>query len=157
MSFEEIKVLPIGTVSCARTDLSDDDWGSVESTITLDPERFTPDVLLGLDAFSHIEVVYYFHRVLMEDIHQGARHPRGQKDWPRVGIFAQRAKARPNRIGVSRCALLELDGLTLRVRGLDAVDATPVLDLKPYFVEFGPIGELRQPAWSHEIMANYYR
>jgi len=157
MSLEEINILPIGAVSCARTDLSDDDWGSVESTITLDSERFTPDVLLGLDAFSHIEVVYYFHRVLLEDIHHGARHPRGQKDWPRVGIFAQRAKARPNRIGVSRCALIELNGLTLRVRGLDAVDATPVLDIKPYFEEFGPLDEVRQPAWSHEIMTNYYR
>jgi tRNA-Thr(GGU) m(6)t(6)A37 methyltransferase TsaA len=157
MSAEEIIVRPIGTVSCPRTDLSDDDWGMVESSITIDPEQFAEDALLGLDAFSHIEVVYHFHQVRVDEIHQGARHPRGRKDWPRVGIIAQRAKARPNRIGVSRCLLVGVNGMELRVRGLDAVDGTPVLDLKPYFVEFGPVGEVRQPPWSHEIMKDYYR
>lgn len=157
MSAEEIVVRAIGVVSCHRTDLSDDDWGTVESTITIDSKQFSEDALAGLDAFSHIEVVYHFHRVEVEEIHDGARHPRGRNDWPRVGIMAQRAKARPNRIGVSRCGLLGVDGMVLRVRGLDAVDGTPVLDIKPYFDEFGPIGEVRQPPWSHEIMENYYR
>jgi tRNA (adenine37-N6)-methyltransferase len=157
MSTDEITLHPIGTVSCARTDTRDDDWGLVESTISLDPERFSPDVLLGLDAFSHIEVVYFFHLVREEQIHLGARHPRGRTDWPLTGIFAQRAKARPNRLGISRCALLEVDGLILRVRGLDAIDGSPVIDIKPYFNEFGPRGQVVQPAWSQEVMEHYYR
>ncbi|MCX4242444.1 SAM-dependent methyltransferase [Paraliomyxa miuraensis] len=157
MSSEAIALRPIAVVHCHRTDTSDDDWGSVESTIELDAERFAPEVLLGLDAFSHIEVVYAFHLVREDRIHLGARHPRGRSDWPLTGILAQRAKARPNRLGVSRCALLGVEGLVLRVRGLDAIEGSPVLDIKPYFEEFGPRGEVRQPAWSHEIMKDYYR
>ncbi len=157
MSPEAIVCKPIGFVSSARTDLRDDNWGSVESTIIIDAAQFSEDGLLGLDAFSHIEVVYYFHRVLEETILHGARHPRNQVDWPRVGILSQRAKARPNRLGVSRCRLLSINGLELRVMSLDAVDGSPVLDIKPYFAEFGPIGKIRQPPWSHGIMVDYYR
>ena len=73
-----------------------------------------------------------------------------------MGIFAQRAKGRPNRIGVSVCRLIRVDGLVLTVQGLDAIDGTPVVDLKPYMVEFAPRGEVRQPSWSHELMAAYW-
>ena len=73
-----------------------------------------------------------------------------------MGIFAQRAKGRPNRIGVTVCRLLAVEGLTLTVQALDAIDGTPVLDLKPYMAEFGPRGEIRQPAWSRELMAGYW-
>ncbi|MDQ1812153.1 TrmO family methyltransferase [Massilia sp. CCM 9210] len=100
---------------------------------------------------------YHLHRVPLEEIERGARHPRGRADWPNVGILAQRAKARPNLIGLARCQLLSVDGRTLRVRGLDAVDGSPVPDIKPYLAEFGPIGEVRQPVWSHEVMKDYYR
>ena len=157
MSVDPIIMAPIGTVASPRTDLSDDYWGGVESTITLDAPALTPAALLELPTFSHIEVIYYLHRVPVEEIEQGARHPRGRADWPNVGILAQRAKARPNLIGVSRCRLLSVEGLTLRVRGLDAIDGTPVLDIKPYLAEFGPIGEVWQPSWSHEVMRDYYR
>lgn len=149
-------VEPIGRVSSPRTEAIDDDWGAIESTLTLDPEQFSADALLGLDAFSHVEVVYVFDRVDPARVQVGARHPRGNADWPKVGIFAQRAKGRPNRIGVSVCELLGVDGLTVRVRGLDAIDGTPVLDLKPVMREFLPRGEVRQPAWSSELMAAYW-
>jgi tRNA (Thr-GGU) A37 N-methylase len=79
-----------------------------------------------------------------------------QPDWPEVGIYAHRAKRRPNRLGVSVCELLGIEGTTLNVRGLDAIDGTPVLDLKPYMVEFAPGTEVRQPAWSHELMRGYW-
>lgn len=81
----------------------------------------------------------------------------GREDGPLVGIFAQRGKNRPNRLGVSRCELLKVDGLDLHVRGLDAVAGTPVLDLKPWLAEFGARGEVRQAAWSTELMEEYYR
>jgi tRNA-Thr(GGU) m(6)t(6)A37 methyltransferase TsaA len=150
-------VTPIGRVSSPRTEPIDDDWDSVTSTITLDADLFAPEALDGLVEFSHVEVVYVFDRVDPAAVQSGARHPRGNPEWPRVGIFAQRAKGRPNRIGVSVCRLLGVDGLTLTVHALDAIDGTPVLDVKPYLAEFAPRGEVRQPAWSHELMAGYWR
>ena len=72
-------------------------------------------------------------------------------------MFAQRAKMRPNRLGVSSCRLLGVEGLDLRVRGLDAVDGTPVLDVKPYVREFEPPpSDVRQPAWVGELMVQYW-
>jgi tRNA-Thr(GGU) m(6)t(6)A37 methyltransferase TsaA len=150
-----IEVRPIGHVRGGRTEPIDDDWGPVEASVVLD-DRFSPDALAGLDAFSHVEVVFVFHGVDESRLELGARRPRGRADWPEVGIFAQRAKARPNRIGVTTCDLVGIDGLEVRVRGLDAIDGTPVLDLKPHLAEFGPRGEVRQPAWSHELMRDYW-
>jgi tRNA (adenine37-N6)-methyltransferase len=152
-----MEMVPIGRVRSPRTEPLDDDWDSVTATVTLDADLFTPDALDGLDAFSHVEVVYVFDRVDPATVQTGARHPRNNPDWPAVGIFAQRAKGRPNRIGVSVCRLLAVDGLTLTVHALDAVDGSPVLDVKPYLAEFAPRGEVRQPAWSHELMSGYWR
>ena len=146
---------PVGYVRSPRTQPLDDDWDAVTSTVTLDA-RFSPDALRGLEEFSHVEVVYVFDRVDPARVQTAARHPRGNPDWPEVGIFAQRAKARPNRLGVSVCRLLGVDGRTVTVQALDAVDGTPVLDLKPYLSEFAPRGEVRQPAWAHELMAGYW-
>ncbi len=101
----EFTVRAIGTVSCPRTEAIDDDWGPIESTIALDATRFTADVLAGLGDFSHVDVVYLFDQVDEAKVNLGARHPRGNEDWPLVGIFAQRAKARPNRLGVTTCEL----------------------------------------------------
>jgi tRNA-Thr(GGU) m(6)t(6)A37 methyltransferase TsaA len=153
---DSIDMQPVGVVRGGRAEAVDDDWGASEATIVLDAGRFSPDVVAGLDAFSHLDVLYVFHLVEPGDVNLGARHPRGRTDWPRVGIFAQRAKARPNRIGVTTCALVGVAGLELRVRGLDAVDGTPVLDIKPYMAEFGPRGDVREPAWARELMANYW-
>ncbi len=150
-----VELSPIGTVRGGRTEPVDDDWGPVEATIELDA-RFPPDALAGLDGFSHLDVVYVFHLVDPAEVTTGARHPRGRTDWPKVGIFAQRAKTRPNRIGVCTCELLGVDGLRVRVRGLDAIDGTPVLDLKPYLEEFAPRGPVREPAWVRELMAGYW-
>ncbi|MEV6203407.1 SAM-dependent methyltransferase [Streptomyces sp. NPDC051771] len=151
----EIVSEPVGRVVGGRADVLDDEWGGVAAVIRLD-ERFGADALAGLDAFSHVEVVYHFDRVPAEKVETGARHPRGNTDWPLVGIFAQRGKNRPNRLGVSRCRLLRVDGREVHVEGLDAVDGTPVLDIKPYMTEFGPRGATTQPGWATEIMRHYY-
>lgn len=147
---------PIGFVRSSRTVPIDDAWADIRATITLDAERFTPAALCGLTEFSHVEVLYVFDRVDSATVETSARHPRGNESWPLVGVFAQRAKDRPNRIGVSVCELVAVDGLEVTVAALDAIDATPVLDLKPYMAEFAPRGELRQPTWSHELMAGYW-
>jgi len=152
-----IRLQPIGWVVGGRAEALDDDWGAVEATVQLDGERFTPEVLAGLDQFSHVEVLFHFDRVDEAKVNLGARHPRGNEAWPKVGIFAQRAKARPNRLGLTTCQLVAVDGLALTVRGLDAIDGTPVLDLKPFMTEFAPRGATRQPAWSSELMAGYWQ
>jgi tRNA-Thr(GGU) m(6)t(6)A37 methyltransferase TsaA len=151
-----IEITPIGYVRGGRTEPIDDDWGSVLATIELDASQFGPDVLAGLGDFSHVDVVYVFHLVKDEKIETAARHPRGREDWPLVGIFAQRAKGRPNRIGVTTAEIVSVDGLNLRVRGLDAIDGTPVIDLKPYMSEFAPRSEVREPDWARELMAGYW-
>ncbi|NUW41142.1 SAM-dependent methyltransferase [Nonomuraea rhodomycinica] len=151
-----IDLHPLGTVVGGRAEPYDDDWNAEEAVIRLDGERFGPESLAGLETFSHLEVIFQFHLVDPDEVQTAARRPRGNPDWPLVGIFAQRGKNRPNRLGVSRCRLLGVDGLDVRVRGLDAVDGTPVLDIKPYMVEFGPRGEVVQPAWATALMRAYY-
>jgi len=147
---------PIGYVRSPRSEPVDDDWGSVTSLVELDGALFEPAALQGLEDFSHVEIVYVFDRVTQDQVQRSARRPRGNQDWPSVGIFAQRAKNRPNRIGVTCCRLLSVDGLTIKVRALDAIDGSPVLDIKPYMAEFGPREPVVQPSWSTELMASYW-
>jgi tRNA-Thr(GGU) m(6)t(6)A37 methyltransferase TsaA len=146
----------IGHVQGGRDAPEDDDWGASRASIQLDAARFAADALAGLDTFSHAEIVYVFDRVTDDEIVTGARHPRGRKDWPLTGIFAQRGKNRPNRIGVSVCRIVAVDGLRLEVEGLDAIHGTPVLDIKPVLSDFLPRGDLREPAWARELMAEYW-
>jgi tRNA-Thr(GGU) m(6)t(6)A37 methyltransferase TsaA len=151
-----ILMTPIGRVEGGRAVPDDDDWGASRARIVLDPVRFNDEALMGLDAFSHAEVVYVFDKVGDDQIVTGARHPRGNTDWPRVGIFAQRGKNRPNRIGVTVCEIVKVDGRTLEVRGLDAIDGTPVLDIKPVMSGFAPRGAVREPDWALAIMEKYW-
>jgi len=151
-----IRLEPIGVVRGGRTEALDDGWDAIEAEIILDPARLSPEATRGLNAFSHIVVVFHMHRVAEEKVETGARHPRERADWPKVGILAQPARSRPNRIGITAVVLLAVDGLTLRVRGLDAIDGTPVLDIKPYITGFAPHGTIREPAWVNELMANYW-
>jgi len=153
MKFE---IAPIGLVRSPRKDLSDDFWGAVEAEIVLD-EALGEEAFFGLGDFSHVEVLFLMHQVDPAQVQTGARHPRERKDWPLVGIFAQRGKARPNRIGLTRAAIVSLEGRVLRVRGLDAIDGTPVLDVKPWMDEFAPIGATRQPEWASELMRDYFK
>ena len=147
---------PIGHVRGGRGQPVDDDWGGSRARIELDPARFGPDALAGLADFSHLEVIFVFDRVGEAEIEYGARHPRGRADWPRVGIFAQRGKNRPNLLGLCTCRILGVDGLAVEVEGLDAIDGTPVVDLKPAMAEFLPRGALREPAWAAELMKDYW-
>lgn len=146
----------IGRVSCARREAIDDDWDAFPSQITLDAAVFEADALSGLEGFSHVEVIYLFDQVGESAVVTGARHPRGREDWPRVGIFAQRGKNRPNRIGATICRIVAVEGRVLKVSGLDAIDGTPVIDIKPVMSGFLPRGEVREPAWAREIMKDYW-
>ena len=147
---------PIARVHSPRAELADDNWGAVVSRIEL-LEGSEAESLLGLEDFSHAEILFLFDRVEDSAIVRGARHPRGNRDWPRVGIFAQRGKDRPNRLGSTIVEVLGREGRVLTVCGLDAVDGTPVLDIKPVMAEFLPRGALRQPDWASELMRDYWR
>ena len=152
-----IVLQPVGCVEGGRIVPEDDNWDASRAVVALDADRFTPASLRGLDGFSHVEVVFLFDQVAEQDVTTDARRPRGRSDWPEVGIFAQRGRNRPNRIGVSTCRLVSVSGLRLEVQGLDAVHGTPVLDVKPVMRGFLPRGALREPAWATEIMARYWK
>jgi tRNA (Thr-GGU) A37 N-methylase len=151
-----ILLTPIGHVRGGRAEAVDDDWGKSLARIELDPATFAPEALAGLSDFSHLEVIFHFNGVPDDKVEYGARRPRGRADWPLVGIFAQRGKNRPNRLGLCTCRIVRVDGLTVEVEGLDAIDGTPVLDLKPAMRGFLPREEVREPAWAGEIMADYW-
>jgi tRNA (Thr-GGU) A37 N-methylase len=152
----DLSMTTIGFVRGGRTEPSKDYWGNNRCRLELDRAQFTAESLAGLDQLSHIEVVTYFHLAADEPIERGARHPRGRSDWPRVGIFAQRGRMRPNRIGISVCRILGIRELAIEVVGLDAVDGTPILDIKPVWSGYAPRGALREPPWAQEIMAEYW-
>jgi len=147
---------PIGRVVGGRTEAVDDNWDDETATIELDPTEVEAGATDGLADFSHVEVVFCFDQVDEDAVCRGTRHPRGRTDWPSVGILAQRAKDRPNRIGVTVCRVVGVGPHSIEVTGLDAIDGTPVLDVKPFLVEFAPRGEIRQPSWSTELMAGYW-
>ncbi len=150
----EISLSPIAWVHNGRT-AETDRWGGLVSEVRLDPSL--PEASLdGLEAFSHAEIVFHFHRVAEDEIVTGRRRPRNNPAWPEVGIFAQRGRVRPNRLGLTIVRLLRWEGRSLFVEGLDALDGTPVLDIKPVLAEFLPREPVRQPDWSHEVMRDYW-
>jgi tRNA (Thr-GGU) A37 N-methylase len=103
----EITCKPVAVVVGGRDEIRDDHGGEETSIIRLD-KAFPLDALAGLEDFSHVEVVFHFDRVPEDEVEGCSRHPRGREDWPRVGIFSQRGKNRPNRLGVSRAEVLRV-------------------------------------------------
>lgn len=152
----DILLKAIGRVVSTRTRPVDDAWDRETSRIVLDPTMLGADAAKGLASFSHIEVIFLFDQVTDDRIESGARRPRNNPDWPEIGILAQRGKNRPNRLGLTICEVLAVEGLDILVRGLDAIDGSPVLDIKPVMSGFLPRGEFREPPWAREIMAGYW-
>jgi tRNA (adenine37-N6)-methyltransferase len=148
-------VRPIAYIRNDRAEVLDDNWDDILSTVEL-AQDVPSESLRGLEEFSHVELVFFADWA--EDVPPGPWHrrPRGNTDWPDVGIFAQRNKDRPNRLLLST---VEIEGLSERsfsVRGLDGIDGTPVLDIKPVFRWSVPKGELRVARWSEELGENYF-
>lgn len=149
------EITSIGTVTNDRTDVQDtDSWGAVRSTITVD-ERFGEACLRGLEGFSHVEVLFVFDQFSEPESYE-PRPYRGLSHLPPVGVFAGRGPRRPNRIGVTSCAIESVRGRELTVVGLDAVSGTPVIDLKPTMTEFLAVG-VQQPEWVSGMMSEYFR
>jgi len=145
---------PIGIVRSPVTEGVDSGWGGVVSEIHIDRELAAG--LAGLESFSHIVIVFDMHKSTWTPGSDLARRPRGRADMPRLGIFAQRAKHRPNPIGITTVQLLGVDGNVLKVQGLDAIDGTPVLDIKPYFPQFDEASGCRTPEWVERLMSGYF-
>lgn len=150
----DIILQPVAFVKNTRTDLSDDYWGSIVSEIEL-VDTIPAEAFNGIDAFSHLEIIFHFNQSDRSKI-VFSGHPRGNKDWPHVGIFAQRKKDRPNSIGLTIVELAKRDGNRIWVKYLDAIDGTPILDIKPVMKEFLPQQEIKQPGWSVELMKEYW-
>ncbi len=147
--------LSIGHVRNDRTLMSAGKWASVESRIELDP--LYARGLAGLNEFSHVVVVFHLDRIpSFNAATQLARNPRGMEDLSPVGVFAQRTKFRPNPIGVTAVELVVVDDKGVTVRGLDALDGTPVLDIKPYIPAFERKDNVRLPAWVGRMMDGYF-
>lgn len=145
----------IGTIHNERKAIQDDYWGDVVSKIKLG-EEWNESSLDGIETFSHLEIIYVFHLVQDDSIQYTARHPRNNPSFPKVGIFAQRGKNRPNKLGATIVELVSREGRSVFVKGLDAVDGTPVVDIKPVMKEFLPKTQTKQPQWATDIMSRYW-
>lgn len=151
----KIELTPIATVINSRTTAIDDNWKNIISEVVL-ADNIPTEAFENISDFSHLEIIYYFDKVNPEDIVFSGR-PRGNPNYPLVGIFGQRKKDRPNTIGLCTVELLEHNGRTIKVKYLDAIDGTPVLDIKPIFKEFQPKGQIIQPIWVADLMKNYWK
>lgn len=145
---------PIGVVKSVVKEQTDQGWGEVISQIVL--EKKYAAGLKGLKNFSHILVIFYMHKAKFDLQIDLVRRPQGRKDMPKIGIFTQRAKHRPNPIGITTVKLMGVRRNVLRVKGLDAIEGTPVLDIKPYFPQFDRINHPLVPSWVKRLMKNYF-
>ena len=148
-----IVVNPIGIVHSQVNEGVDENWGDVVSEIHLNEELI--EGLTGLDSFSHIVVVFHMHKSTFSTSDL-IRRPQGRDDMPLVGIFAQRAKHRPNPIGITPTQVISIKGNVITVKGLDAIDGTPVLDIKPYYPVYDCKTEAVFPEWVEKLMKRYF-
>jgi tRNA-Thr(GGU) m(6)t(6)A37 methyltransferase TsaA len=148
-----MELVYIGHVRSPVTQAVDMNWGKVVSEIVLEPE-YAPG-LQGLEQFSHVLVLTHLHQAEWDPEKHLRRRPQERSDMPLTGIFAQRARHRPNRIGVTAVEIVEVTDSTLKVRALDAVDGTPVIDIKPY-VPFYDRRDAAIPEWMIRMMRDYF-
>ena len=150
----EMDFEPIGIVKSTATEPVDENWDHIVSEIHL-AESLTPG-LRGLEQFSHLIVLFCMHQATFNSKTDLVRRPRGRADMPELGIFAQRAKHRPNPIGITAVELTGIVGNVVKVKGLDAIDGTPVLDLKPYVPVFDRRDRAIIPEWMKRLMEGYF-
>ncbi len=151
----KFQIESIGTVYNKRKEAVDDFWGDTISEIRLH-DSIPESSLDGIENFSHVEVLFVFDKAT-EPVVYGSVHPRGNTNWPKVGIFVQRKKNRPNLMGATICEIVKREGRSLWVKLLDAIDETPVIDIKPVWQGFLPQKPVIEPEWSKELMINYYK
>lgn len=151
---DALKVTPIGVVQNGVQKAMDANWGKIISEIHIDPP-LAPG-LKGLEDWSHIIVIYYMHSAHFDPETHLVRRPRDLDDMPESGIFAQRARHRPNKIGITAVKIMGIEKNVIRVKGLDAIDGTPVLDIKPYAPVYDGVSDPAVPAWFVRLMQGYF-
>ncbi len=144
----------IGYVESPIHQQTDEDWGKVESRVVLLPEYHAG--LQGIDQFSHALIVTFLHEARLESSRHLVRRPRGLDTMPEVGIFRQRAKDRPNPVGITAAAIIRIEPGALVVRGLDAIKGTPVVDIKPYYPVYDRVMNASVPEWVDRLMQDYF-
>jgi tRNA-Thr(GGU) m(6)t(6)A37 methyltransferase TsaA len=151
---DPLQIEPIGVVESTVKEPVDENWGAVTSRIVLKPE-YGPG-LLGLGDFSHVIVLTYLHKASFDPACHLRRRPRGLACMPEVGIFSQRAKDRPNPLGITAVELVAVGEQEITVRGLDAIDGTPVIDIKPYYPQYDRVASAIVPEWVNTLMEHYF-
>jgi tRNA (adenine37-N6)-methyltransferase len=136
----------IGTVRSAFKEPELRDWDEVVSEIRI--HRKWLKALKGIEEFSHVVVLFYLSR--SKGISRQV-HPKGRIDLPLIGMLATRSPRRPNPIAMTVCRLIKRRGTRLTVKGLDAVDGTPVLDIKPYIPDNDLVKRARVPSWIRRL------
>jgi tRNA-Thr(GGU) m(6)t(6)A37 methyltransferase TsaA len=154
MSMADVEARPIGVVRCPVGEPRDEDWGDVVSDVCFDQDLTAG--LAGIEQFSHALVVFWMHESSFRADTDLVRRPRGRADMPELGIFAQRARHRPNPIGITAVRVLGRKGAVVSVQGLDAIDRTPVLDFKPYVPVFDGRPDATVPDWMVRLMKGYF-
>lgn len=145
---------PVAFVKNSRNNMADDFWGDIVSEIEL-AAHIPAEAFDGIEKFSHLEIIFHFNKVDSSKVVFGG-YPRSNKEWPHTGIFAQRKKDRPNALGLTITELINHEKNRIWVKYLDAIDGTPVMDIKPVMKEFLPQNEIIQPEWSRELMRHYW-
>ncbi len=147
---EPVSVRPIGVVRNGVKEPRMDGWASVRSDVILRDEL--TDALDGIEGYSHVIVVFAFDRVPESEQRQRVR-PRGDPALPEQGVLATRSQVRPSPLGMSVVRLLRRRRNIIRVEGLDAIDGTPVLDIKPYYPNYDAVPDAGVPEWARQLPA----
>ncbi len=145
---EPVMVRPIGVVRNNIKQPRMDGWVDVRSDILIREEL--ADALDGIEAYSHVIIIFAFHKVPEAEQRSRVR-PRSDPRLPEQGVLATRSQVRPSPIGVSVVRLLRRRHNVLRVEALDAIDGTPVLDIKPYFPNYDAVPDATIPEWARDL------
>ena len=149
----DIVMQPIGYIKNEVTQRKDTSWGEDTSTVVLNDEYKTG--LIGLEDFSHAIIIFHLDKAKYEKEKHLQRRPQNRDDMPLVGIFSQRGKDRPNQIGMTSVEIISVTDSTLTVKGLDAIDGTPILDIKPYYPVYDK-KDAKVPEWVDRLMEHYF-
>lgn len=145
----QIEVGKIGFVENDVKKSTDGKWSTIKSKIVLD--SYYKGGLKGLESFSHAVILTYLHKANYSSKKHLTKHPRNQESLPCVGVFSQRAKDRPNPIGMTTVKIIGVCDGHLEVEGLDAINGTPVLDIKPYYPHYDRVDNSSQPEWVDQL------
>ncbi len=144
-----ISVKPIGRVRNSVRQMRREGWESVVSEIILEPKH--EEALEGVEDYSHLLILFWLSRLGRPDREMKKVHPKSRRDLPCVGVFATRTQYRPNPVGLTLVKLMGREKNILRVRGLDAVNGTPVIDIKPPSPHQEYPARVRLPAWYYRL------